>query len=90
MEIKYLSIKNFKSIRHMEISDIQNALILVGKNNTGKSSIPSCLACSQKDLMKSHWMILTETMQNIEIGFILSITEEDLHIFHKNGIVEPV
>ena len=25
MEIKYLSIKNFKSIRHMEISDIQNA-----------------------------------------------------------------
>lgn len=39
MEIKYLSIKNFKSIRHMEISDIQNALILVGKNNTGKSSI---------------------------------------------------
>ena len=28
-----------------------------------------------------------ETMQNIEIGFILSITEEDLHIFHKNGMV---
>lgn len=26
-------------------------------------------------------------MQNIEIGFILSVTEEDLHIFHKNGIV---
>ncbi len=86
MEIKYLSIKNFKSIRHMEISDIQNALILVGKNNT--ENHPSFMSCVQsKDLMKSHWMILTETMQNIEIGFILSITEEDLHIFHKNGIV---
>ena len=57
MEIKYLSIKNFKSIRHMEISDIQNALILVGKNNTGKSSFMPCV--QSKDLMKSHWMILT-------------------------------
>ena len=28
-----------------------------------------------------------ETMQNIEIRFTLSLTEEDLHIFHKNGIV---
>ena len=26
-------------------------------------------------------------MQNIEIRFTLSLTEEDLHIFHKNGIV---
>ena len=46
------------------------------------------MPCVQsKDLMKSHWMIFNETMQNIEIGFILSITEEDLHIFHKNGMV---
>ena len=85
MEIKYLSIKNFKSIRHMEISDIQNALILVGKNNTGKSSILHALRAVEG----SYEISLddfNETMQNIEIGFILSITEEDLHIFHKNGI----
>ena len=86
MEIKYLSIKNFKSIRHMEISDIQNALILVGKNNTGKSSILHALRAVEG----SYEISLddfNETMQNIEIGFILSITEEDLHIFHKNGMV---
>lgn len=86
MEIKYLSIKNFKSIRHMEISDIQNALILVGKNNTGKSSILHALRAVEG----SYEISLddfNETMQNIEIGFILSVTEEDLHIFHKNGIV---
>ena len=84
MEIKYLSIKNFKSIRHMEISDIQNALILVGKNNTGKSSILHALRAVEG----SYEISLddfNETMQNIEIGFILSVTEEDLHIFHKNG-----
>ena len=85
MEIKYLSIKNFKSIRHMEISDIQNALILVGKNNTGKSSILHALRAVEG----SYEISLddfNETMQNIEIGFILSVTEEDLHIFHKNQV----
>ena len=56
MEIKYLSIKNFKSIRHMEISDIQNALILVGKNNTGKSSILHALRAVEGSY-ESHWMI---------------------------------
>ena len=51
MEIKYLSIKNFKSIRHMEISDIQNALILVGKNNTGKSSILHALRAVSRRIL---------------------------------------
>ena len=36
MQIKSLHIKNFKSIRELSITDIENALILVGKNNTGK------------------------------------------------------
>ena len=64
----------------------QNALILVGKNNTGKSSILHALRAVEG----SYEISLddfNETMQNIEIGFILSITEEDLHIFHKNGMV---
>ena len=86
MEIKYLSIKNFKSIRHMEISDIQNALILVGKNNTGKSSILHALRAVEGSYEISE-DDFNETMQNIEIRFTLSLTEEDLHIFHKNGIV---
>ena len=39
MQITSLCIKNFKSIKHLEISDIDNSLILVGKNNTGKTGI---------------------------------------------------
>ena len=38
MKIIYIKIKNYKSIRELEINDIENALILVGKNNTGKAS----------------------------------------------------
>ena len=39
MQIKSLHIKNFKSIRELDIVDIENALILVGKNNTGKTVV---------------------------------------------------
>lgn len=39
MKIIYIKIKNFKSISELEINDIENALILVGKNNTGKTSM---------------------------------------------------
>ncbi len=34
MQIERIYIKNFKSIREMEIEGIERALILVGKNNT--------------------------------------------------------
>ena len=33
MRIQKLHIKNFRYIRSLEICDIENALILVGKNN---------------------------------------------------------
>ena len=39
MQITQLSIRNFKSIRDLEIRHIENALILVGKNNTGKTGV---------------------------------------------------
>ena len=39
MQIKFLHIKNFKSIQELKITDIENSLILVGKNNTGKTAV---------------------------------------------------
>lgn len=39
MRIKSVSIQNFRSIEKQTITDIDNALILIGKNNSGKSSI---------------------------------------------------
>ena len=39
MRFSRIIIRNFKSIREMEIDGIENALILVGKNNTGKTSV---------------------------------------------------
>ena len=39
MKIDSLYIENFKSIESAQIKEIDNAFILVGKNNTGKSSV---------------------------------------------------
>lgn len=86
MEIRSLRIKNFKSIRNMYIRDIENALILVGKNNTGKTAILDAI-CAAGGI----YQILPEDFQedhsNIEIFITLQISEEDLHILHQNGII---
>ena len=39
MRIVRLGISHFKSIRKVVLEDIENALILVGKNNTGKTGV---------------------------------------------------
>ena len=39
MQISFLQIKNFKSIQNLTFSHMENALILVGQNSVGKSSV---------------------------------------------------
>lgn len=86
MQIERIHIKNFKSIQEMEIENIERALILVGKNNTGKTSIIDALRAvfgiyqvSEKDFNVKK--------QNIEIGITLCLTKEDLHHLHRQGKV---
>lgn len=86
MQITALHIRNFKSIRDLKIDSIENALILVGQNNTGKTSILDAVrtalgTCPITDLDYN------EKKQNIEITITLAITEEDLRLFHAYGIV---
>lgn len=86
MQIKYLGIKNFKSIRELEIHDMESALILVGKNNTGKTVVLDAIRAVTGDFIvkESHF---NEKKQNIEIAMTLHISEEDLKLFHAQGIV---
>jgi len=86
MQIKSLHIKNFKSIRELDILDIENALILVGKNNTGKTVVLDAIRAVSGDYVVRD-TDFNEKKQNIEIGMTLEITEEDLHLFHAHGII---
>lgn len=81
MQIKSLSIKNFKSIRSLEIDDIEKALIIVGKNNTGKTVVLDAIRAVMGNYVVKE-TDFNRAKQNIEIAMILNITEEDLRQFH--------
>lgn len=86
MQIQFLRIRNFKSIRDLEIHDIENALILVGKNNTGKTVILDAIRAATGNYTIRD-TDFNEKKENIEIHMILDITEEDLQQFHAYGVV---
>lgn len=86
MRITELRIKNFKSIRDMRIGNIENALILVGKNNTGKTAVLDAVRA-----VAGSYRIRTEDFRedfpNIEIHVTLQIGEDDLRMLHSAGKV---
>ena len=86
MQIKFLHIKNFKSIRELEINDIESSLILVGKNNTGKTVVLDAIRAATGNYTAKE-TDYNEKKQNIEITMTLEITQEDLHQMHTCGIV---
>lgn len=86
MQIKSLGIRNFKSIRELEICDIENSLILVGKNNTGKTAVLEAI-CAVAGDYTARETDFNEKKQNIEITMTLAISEEDLHQLHACGTV---
>ncbi len=86
MRFSRIIIRNFKSIREMEITDMENALILVGKNNTGKTSVLDAVRMITGAYVPTE-RDFNEKMQNIEIEVFLEITEEDLRRLHALGLV---
>ena len=86
MKISYIHIKNFKSIRDLEIKEVENALILVGKNNTGKTVAIDAirLVMGDYELKKHHY---NEEDKSISIEMKVEFDEEDLFLFHSKGIV---
>ena len=86
MQFVRIRIRNYKGIADMEIRDMENALILVGKNNTGKTSILDAIrtAAGEKTVEKSDF---NETRQNIELEVTLEISEADRRLLHQAGLV---
>ena len=84
MQIADLTIQNFKSIRDIHIDGIENALILVGKNNTGKTAVLDAIRAvfGEYEVQEEDFQ---EDYPNIEIRVALTIGEEDLYRLHENG-----
>lgn len=86
MKISDLYIQNFKSIRDMHIRNIENALILVGQNNTGKTTVMDAIRA-----VGGEYQICPQDFgedgANIEISVTLEFTEDDLALLRKKGMV---
>ncbi len=86
MKITWIRIQNFKSIRDLEISDIENALLLVGQNSVGKTCILDAIRAAG-GAYTFQPTDFNEKKQNIEIEVCLEISEEDFLRLHENRIV---
>ena len=86
MKITDLHIRNFKSIHNMHISGIENALILVGQNNTGKTTVLDAVRAAG-----GEYAIGPEDFGRaggkIQIQVSLAFTENDLDLLRRRGVV---
>ncbi len=86
MKICTIKIENFKSIRSLEIPDVNNVLILVGKNNTGKTVVIDAIRMVAGNYrVKEHDFL--DKKKPIIISMQVELTAQDLEIFHRKGIV---
>lgn len=86
MRITYIHIKNFKSIRELEINNIESAMILVGKNNTGKTAVIDAIRVVTGEFPVTETSFL-DIAHNIEIGMRVEFTQDDLENMHNKGCV---
>ncbi len=86
MKICTIKIENFKSIRSLEIPDVDNVLILVGKNNTGKTVVIDAIRLASGNYkVKDHDFL--DNKKPIIVSMKVELNEQDLQIFHAKGIV---
>ena len=86
MKISNLVIRHFKSIHNIEIHNIESALILVGQNNIGKTTVLDAIRAVSGDYMIRP-EDFDEVGSNIEIKVTLDFDEDDYKPLQQNGVV---
>lgn len=86
MRISKLTIQNFKSIRYLTMEEVDSALILIGKNNTGKTTIlDAILVLAGEEAVTEH--CFNDLTKKIQMDVELTFEEGDLELLHESGIV---
>ena len=86
MRITELHIYHFKSIREIHLTEIENVLILVGQNSSGKT----CILDAIRAVMGNYVIApedFNEQRQKIEIEAEIELDEESLQSLHARKIV---
>ncbi len=87
MKFNSINIQNFKSINKLKITNIENTLILVGKNNTGKTIIIDAIRAvvSDYEIKESDFF---NRHEDIIMEFELELAIEDISSFYKHGLLK--
>lgn len=86
LKIKRLQIKNFKSIENMILNDLEQALILVGKNSTGKTAVLDAVRAVGGDYVIDE-SDFREGHPSVSVAVELELSEEDLQFLYTRGKV---
>lgn len=83
MKIAACSIENYKCIKKLTMKEMEMAVILVGKNNTGKSIVMDAIltALGYAVVEKKHF---NDGNHPIKIRLTLEIQEDDLWLLYQN------
>lgn len=86
MQIQTIEIKNFRSIHQIRFNNLKEALILVGQNGVGKTSVLDavCATFGCYNIVPDDF---NSSRANIEIYVELLLSPEDLHLYHSKKCV---
>jgi len=86
MKIQSLTIRNFKSIKELMLHDIEQAMILVGRNSTGKTVVlDAIMAVTGKYQIKEADFL--DSRLPISIAMKIAVEEEELNKLYQLGFV---
>ena len=77
---------NYKSMKDLELKDIEDVLILVGRNSTGKSVVLDAIRLVSGDCAVSD-NDFNDNEGNISIKVRLLIDDNDLELLYERGVV---
>lgn len=83
MRIAACCIENFKSIKKLVMEEMEMAVILVGKNNTGKSIVMEAILAAMGYLPVSERFFHNPELP-VKVSITLEISEDDLWLLYKN------
>lgn len=90
MKIRNIKIRNFRGIKSQTISNVNNALVLIGKNNSGKSAVLSAVRAfwgdykvENKDYYKGTDEIHISIQFQVDIQYLLAFFLHDKIGFEK-------
>ena len=78
MKVREFQVRNVRSLEGVSLKDLEDTVILIGENSSGKTNIFEAL-----------WWFFTQFSYNAE-SFLRTLTDEDYYLWFKGSTEEPI